>query len=304
MMDFPLTLAAVFRHAEQVFPRRPVVTRCADGSLHRYTYADFGDRTRRLAGALQRYGIGPGERVATLGWNHYQHLEAYFGIPITGAVVAHTQPPPAPRRARLHHQRRGRPRRCSSTSRCCRSGNRSRRGPVSNARSSSARRARSRRRISTTKRCSPMPSRSPTSRISTSARRRRCATRPAPPAAQGRAVLAPRARAPHVRRRAAQRHGRQRARRRAAGRADVSRQRLGPAVSRPSMIGAKLVLPGPAPRSGQPGRSVRPRARDDDRGRADDLAGHPAVSRREPRQFTICRPCGRCSSAAPPYPSR
>jgi fatty-acyl-CoA synthase len=89
MMDFPLTLAAVFRHAEQVFPRRPVVTRRADGSLHRYTYADFGDRTRRLAGALQRLGIRPGERVATLGWNHYQHLEAYFGIPITGAV-AHT----------------------------------------------------------------------------------------------------------------------------------------------------------------------------------------------------------------------
>jgi fatty-acyl-CoA synthase len=87
MMDFPLTLAAIFRHAEQVFPRRDVVTRRADGSLHRYTYADFGARTRRLACALQRLGVRPGDRVATLGWNHYQHLEAYFGIPLAGAVL-------------------------------------------------------------------------------------------------------------------------------------------------------------------------------------------------------------------------
>ena len=87
MMNFPLTLAAIFRHVEQVFPRRDVVTRLADGSLHRYTYADFGARTRCLAGALQRLGVRPGDRVATLGWNHYQHLEAYFGIPMTGAVL-------------------------------------------------------------------------------------------------------------------------------------------------------------------------------------------------------------------------
>ena len=87
MMDFPLTLAAILRRAEQVFPRRSVVTRRADASLHRYTYADFGDRARRLARALQRLGVRPGDRVATLGWNHHQHLEAYFGVPLTGAVL-------------------------------------------------------------------------------------------------------------------------------------------------------------------------------------------------------------------------
>jgi fatty-acyl-CoA synthase len=87
MMDFPLTLSAIFRHAERVFPRREIVTRQADTSIHRHPYAEFAGRARRLAGALQRLGVRPGDRVATLGWNHYQHLEAYFGIPLTGGVL-------------------------------------------------------------------------------------------------------------------------------------------------------------------------------------------------------------------------
>src|ERR1700733_14724311 len=87
MMDFPLTLAAILRRAERVFPRREIVTRLADRSLHRYTFADFADRARRLAGALEQLGIRPGDRVATLGWNHHQHLEAYFAIPLMGGVL-------------------------------------------------------------------------------------------------------------------------------------------------------------------------------------------------------------------------
>ena len=87
MMDFPLTLAAIFRRAEQLFPRRAIVTRRADRSIHRYTYADFTDRARRLASALQALGLQPGDRVATLAWNRYEHLEAYFGIPLAGGVL-------------------------------------------------------------------------------------------------------------------------------------------------------------------------------------------------------------------------
>jgi len=87
MMDFPLTLPAIFRHAERVFPRREIVTRNADKSFHRYTYADFAVRTRRLAGALRSLGVRPGDRVATLAWNHHRHLEAYFGVSMTGAVL-------------------------------------------------------------------------------------------------------------------------------------------------------------------------------------------------------------------------
>ena len=86
-MDFPLTLAAIFRRAESMFGRREIVTRLQDASIHRYHYADFARRARRLAGALQRLGARPGDRIATLGWNHYQHLEAYFGIPMMGGVV-------------------------------------------------------------------------------------------------------------------------------------------------------------------------------------------------------------------------
>ena len=87
MMDFPLTLAAIFRHAERIFPRRSIVTRRTDLSIHRYTVGDFAGRTRRLARALQRLGIQPGDRVATLAWNNYQHLEAYFAIPLAGGVL-------------------------------------------------------------------------------------------------------------------------------------------------------------------------------------------------------------------------
>src|SRR5262249_36050261 len=74
-------------HAERIYPRRPIVTRRADRSMHRYTFADFAGRARRLAHALQRLGVRPGDRVATLSWNTYQHLEAYFGIPLCGGVL-------------------------------------------------------------------------------------------------------------------------------------------------------------------------------------------------------------------------
>jgi fatty-acyl-CoA synthase len=87
MMDYPLTLSTIFRRAETLGARNEIVTRLADTSIHRTTFADFALRTRRLAHALQRLGIRPGDRVATLGWNHYQHLEAYFGIPLIGAVL-------------------------------------------------------------------------------------------------------------------------------------------------------------------------------------------------------------------------
>jgi fatty-acyl-CoA synthase len=87
MMDFPLTLSAIFRRAEQVFRRQEIVWRNADTSISRYTCADFADRARRLAQVLLDLGVKPGDRVATLGWNHGPHLEAYFGIPLMGAVL-------------------------------------------------------------------------------------------------------------------------------------------------------------------------------------------------------------------------
>jgi fatty-acyl-CoA synthase len=87
MMDYPLTLSTIFRRAEQVFPRQEIVWRLADKSIRRYTFADFAGRARRLAQVLLDLGLTPGDRVATLGWNHAPHLEAYFGIPLMSGVL-------------------------------------------------------------------------------------------------------------------------------------------------------------------------------------------------------------------------
>ena len=87
MMAFPLTITHLWQRARELFPAREVVSRLPDKSLHRQTYADFAARTSRLAHALRRLGVGPGDRVATLCWNHRQHLEAYYAVPMMGAVV-------------------------------------------------------------------------------------------------------------------------------------------------------------------------------------------------------------------------
>src|SRR5262245_64511655 len=87
MMRFPLTLAHVFQRAEKLFHRTEIVSRLPDKSLHRYRYADFCRRARALGVALRRLGLKRGDRVGTLMWNHYAHLEAYFAIPCSGAVV-------------------------------------------------------------------------------------------------------------------------------------------------------------------------------------------------------------------------
>ncbi|MBA3497761.1 MAG: AMP-binding protein, partial [Gemmatimonadales bacterium] len=86
-MDYPLTLDVIARRAETLFGDRPVVSRRADRSIHRTTYTACLHRARRLACALGALGVRPGDRVATLCWNHDRHLEAYFGVPLAGAVL-------------------------------------------------------------------------------------------------------------------------------------------------------------------------------------------------------------------------
>jgi fatty-acyl-CoA synthase len=87
MMDAPLTLDVVARRFEEIFPTRPVVSRRNDRVVERSTWGEVGARARRLSAALAGLGIQPGDRVATLAWNHQRHLEAYFGIPGCGAVL-------------------------------------------------------------------------------------------------------------------------------------------------------------------------------------------------------------------------
>jgi fatty-acyl-CoA synthase len=87
MMDFPLTLDHVLHRAGRLFAASEIVSRLPDKSLHRETYREFYSRTLALAGSLQRLGLKKGDRVATLMWNHYAHLETYFAVPCAGGVV-------------------------------------------------------------------------------------------------------------------------------------------------------------------------------------------------------------------------
>jgi fatty-acyl-CoA synthase len=87
MMEYPLTLTHFLERGRRLYGRRTVVSRLPDGSFHRYTHAEFHQRTAQLASALVALGVKPGDRVATLSWNHYRHLEAYFAVPCIGAVL-------------------------------------------------------------------------------------------------------------------------------------------------------------------------------------------------------------------------
>jgi fatty-acyl-CoA synthase len=86
MMEYPLTLDRIIEHAGRMFPHKHIRTKRPDGGMHEYTYADLHRRSRRLSAALVALGVEPGDRVGTFAWNHYQHLEMYFGIPGAGAV--------------------------------------------------------------------------------------------------------------------------------------------------------------------------------------------------------------------------
>src|SRR5579859_3165696 len=86
MQDYPLTLHHIFWRLEKLFGSKEVVTRREHG-VHRYTNADLAKRVYRLANALRRLGVRPGDRVGTLAWNNYRHLELYYAVPLLGAVL-------------------------------------------------------------------------------------------------------------------------------------------------------------------------------------------------------------------------
>ncbi|CAA9445397.1 MAG: Long-chain-fatty-acid--CoA ligase [uncultured Rubrobacteraceae bacterium] len=85
--DYQLTIPAILKRADQLYGKREIVTRRPDKTFHRYTYADFVSRTKKLAVVLKGLGLESGDMVGTLCWNNYQHLEAYFGVPSSEAVL-------------------------------------------------------------------------------------------------------------------------------------------------------------------------------------------------------------------------
>jgi fatty-acyl-CoA synthase len=86
-MHFPLTLTHLLERAHRYFPGVEVVSRSGDGKIHRHTWSQVYGRSAKLANALEKLGVKPGDRVGTLGWNHHRHLEAYFAVPMMGAIV-------------------------------------------------------------------------------------------------------------------------------------------------------------------------------------------------------------------------
>jgi fatty-acyl-CoA synthase len=86
MQDVPLTISALFRRGESVFPDSEIVT-CDSQTSRRARFSDVAARVPRLADALRRLGVREGDRVGTLCWNEQEHVEAYFAVPCMGAVL-------------------------------------------------------------------------------------------------------------------------------------------------------------------------------------------------------------------------
>jgi fatty-acyl-CoA synthase len=92
MMSQPLLISSLLVHAERHHPEQEVVSRRVEGDIHRTTYLELAERSRRMANALANLGIGPGQRVATMAFNGYRHMELYYAVSGSGAVL-HTLNP-------------------------------------------------------------------------------------------------------------------------------------------------------------------------------------------------------------------
>lgn len=86
MMNSPLIISSIIKHAAKHHSDTEIVSRRTEGDIHTYTYAECEVRAKKLAQVVARLGVKPGERVGTLAWNGYRHLEIYYGVSGSGAV--------------------------------------------------------------------------------------------------------------------------------------------------------------------------------------------------------------------------
>ncbi len=96
MQEVPLLISSLIVHADRHHGNVEIVSRRVEGDIHRTTYRELHGRARRLANALDALGVGQSDRVATLAWNGYRHMELYYGIAGKGAVVHTINPRLAP----------------------------------------------------------------------------------------------------------------------------------------------------------------------------------------------------------------
>ena len=87
MQSQPLLISSLIEFAERHHGDAEIVSRRVEGDIHRYTYRDLAARARRLANALDAQQLQFSDRVATLAWNGYRHMEMYFGVSGSGRVL-------------------------------------------------------------------------------------------------------------------------------------------------------------------------------------------------------------------------
>ena len=89
MQDHPLLISTIFEHAVKNYNKQEIVSNTVEGGIHRYTYFDWGKRTKKLANAFKSLDLKESDRVGTLAWNGYRHLEIYYATSSSG-LVCHT----------------------------------------------------------------------------------------------------------------------------------------------------------------------------------------------------------------------
>ena len=92
MQSHQLLISSLIEHADRHHGEGEIVSRRVEGDMHRYTWRNVASRSRQVANALDALNLAFGDRVATLAWNGYRHLELYFGVSGTGRVL-HTLNP-------------------------------------------------------------------------------------------------------------------------------------------------------------------------------------------------------------------
>ncbi len=92
MMDMPLLISGLIRHADRNHGDTEIVSRTVEGEIHRYTYREAHARARKLAKVLASLGVRAGDRVGTLAWNGHRHYELYYAISGMGAVINTVNP--------------------------------------------------------------------------------------------------------------------------------------------------------------------------------------------------------------------
>jgi len=92
MQQRPLLISSIVDYAATYHGEREIVSRDPEGAIHRTNYAQVASRAKRLANVLEKLGVAPGERVATLAWNSFRHLEVYYGVTCSGRIL-HTVNP-------------------------------------------------------------------------------------------------------------------------------------------------------------------------------------------------------------------